>query len=329
MRIVHLYFVFSLWLLTMQPLRAQVPTQQEVLKEESKLILERSIKIAERFYVMADEEDLREITDDILASRETSDLLKECIMRTQRRFFLFRYPSDGFWVKGYVSLVPEPLTNPLLILLRGGNRIFGLANPANDFSCVRNYTVLATAYRGGVSEGADEFGGDEVNDVENLIRYLPQLEQKLALQLAPSSVSMLGVGRGAMEMFLALGRSSFLQNYVSRAASLSGVLDMPAWMRHREDVRHMFVRDFGLIPGVNEEQWIQRRNPLNAVPLIKKDLPFLIIQRTRDTRAAPEEGRTMFKKLQENGNCVEYWEVSDGDYCLKKRMEWIADWFEK
>ena len=41
----------------------------------------------------------------------------------------------------------------------------------------------------------------------------------------------------------------------------------------------------------------------------------------------------MVSKLQKNGNSVEYIEIKNGGHCLKnlknKRMEIIADWFEK
>ncbi len=60
--------------------------------------------------------------------------------------------------------------------MRGGNRMFGLMHPA--YASIKNYTVLTTTYRGGVSEGTDEFGGNEVNDVVNLVKYLPVIEEK-------------------------------------------------------------------------------------------------------------------------------------------------------
>ena len=63
-------------------------------------------------------------------------------------------------------------------------------------------------------------------------------------------------------MFLSLAQSPSLQSYVSKAASLSGHLDIQECMRYRPDMRKMFIRDFGLVPGENEEQWTARRNPL-------------------------------------------------------------------
>ncbi|HEY5235965.1 MAG TPA: prolyl oligopeptidase family serine peptidase [Rhabdochlamydiaceae bacterium] len=313
-------------------LNAEEKSREEILKEESRAILENSLKIAAQFYTLEEGEELREITQAVLQSRETRDHIKERILTSGRRIFLFTYPSDGFQVKGYISFVPNPSENPLLIFLRGGNRLLGLMNPASTYSCMRNYTVLGTAYRGGVSEGEDKFGGDEVNDVQNLVEYLPTLAQKLELQLHPKSVFILAGSRGGMEMFLSLAKSPALQQYVSKAASLSGLLDIQECMRYRPDMRKMFIRDFGLVPGENEEQWTARRNPLLAVPKIRKDLPFLILQGTEDLRTSLNEGIHMVEKLRENGNPVDYLEIAGGDHCLSNQpdcLKWIADWFEK
>lgn len=306
--------------------------ENSILDEESKRVLERSHRIATQFYTLEIGEEIKEITADILMSNETKETIKQTILTTGRRFFLFTYPSDGFQVKGYISFVPDPTGKPLLILLRGGNRIFGLMNPATDLSCIKDYTVIATTYRGGVSEGTDQFGGEEVNDVQNLIRYVPVLEQKLGVSIQSKEVYLLGGSRGGMEMFLALGRSSALQHYITKAVSLSGLLDMQECIRSREDMKSMFIKDFGLVPGDNDEEWISARDPILTVPNIRRDLPILIIQGTSDNRVTLDEGYHMVEKLEANGNHVDYMEVSEGDHCLgnhPNRVELITEWLER
>ncbi len=313
---------------TLNPLTAN----QEILKKEGEAILEKCLKIAAEFYHLEEGDELREITSEILNSHETQDSIKELIRKTDRRFFLFKYPSDGFKVYGYISFVPDPSGNPLLLFLRGGNRIFGLMHPATELSCLRNYTVIATTYRGGVSEGVDEFGGAEVSDVNHLFRYMPTLEEKLNFSFDPENVFMLGGSRGGMEMFLALSRSPDLQYQINKAASLSGILDINEYICSREGQKQMFIRDFGLVPLENEEEWVKLRNPIDAVPLIRKDLPFLILQGTNDLRVSLDQGRHMALKLKENGNPVTYLEIPGGDHCLRnfpERMNLIADWFEE
>jgi len=324
-KILHAFFS---WPLLIYPLQE---TREDALNKEEKLAFENGLRIAKDYYHLEEGRDYNEITEKVLQSDDTSQHFKQLILDSGRRFIVFSYPSDGFQVKGLLSFVPEPSTNPLLIFLRGGNRLHSLQDPATDYLCIRNYTIITTTYRGGVSEGTDEYGGNDVNDVYNLMAYFPALQEKLDLHFQPSKIFMLGASRGGMQAFLSLSRFTSLQNMVHKAASLSGLLDMNECILDREDMKEMFIDDFGLLPNVNEEEWIRRRNPLNAVADIRKDLPFLIIQGTDDQRVGLIEGYNMVSRLEENGNPVTYIEIPGGTHCLrnqKDRMDIIADWFE-
>ncbi len=310
---------------------AEGRTRQDILKEESKSVFERSLRIAKQFYSLGEGQEFEEITESILESEETKESIKQLIRSTGRRFFLFKYPSDGFQVKGYISFLPDAEENPLLIFLRGGNRIFGLMHPATDLTCAHCYTVIATAYRGGVSEGKDEFGGAEVNDIQHLVEYFPMLQEKIGVHFVPKKTFILGGSRGGMEMFLALSRSTSLQYKVTKAVSLSGLLDLQECMAYRDDMRAMFIRDFGLDPENNEEAWVAYRNPIANVSNLRKDLPILILQGTEDVRVSLDEGRHLANVLESNGNSVTYVEVEGGNHCLANqpdRMKIIMDWLE-
>jgi len=305
-------------------------TREELLEKDSQQVIERCERIAKNLYALGENEDINEITDLLLDSPDTKEHAKKSIRETGRRFFLFTYPSDGLKIKGYISFVPNSHENPLLILLRGGNRLFGLMNPASDLSCFKNYTVIATAYRGGVSEGIDEFGGDDVNDVNNLINYFPELQNKLSMYFLPKSTYILGGSRGGMEMFLALARFPELQNKVDKIVSLSGLLNLNECIKWRSDMKKMFQEDFGL-NSENEQEWIKLRNPMEVVDQINTNIPILILQGTDDIRVSVEEGYGFVKKLEENGNSVTYIEVPGGDHCLgnqPSRVDLIADWLE-
>lgn len=326
------YICTLCFLFIFQYLHTSEKTIEELLKEESKLILERSRRIADQFYSLEEGRDFKEITECILNSADTKESIKRRILATGRCFFLFKYPSDEFQVKGYISFVPNSSKNPLLIFLRGGNRIFGLMHPATDFTCNKNYTVIATAYRGGVSEGIDEYGGNEVNDIHNLIEYFPILQEKLKTYFTPQKTFILGASRGGMEMFLALNRFTSLQHQITKAASLSGLLDLRECMICRyNNMRKMFIDHFGLIPGKNEDEWIIYRNPLTNISNIRKDLLILILQGTNDLRIDLKEGHNMVKTLKANRNDVSYLEISGGTHCLANqpnRMDIITNWFE-
>lgn len=329
MKITKKHFLLTVFFLSVfSQVNGEKP-RHEILREESKSVLERSLRIAEQFYSL--EGELKEITAAILESEETRKEIKQLVRSTGRRFFLFNYPSDGFLVKGYISFLPDSEKNSLLIFLRGGNGLLGLMHPATDFTCAHNYTVIATTYRGGVSEGKDEFGGAEVSDVHNLLEYFPIIQEKIGVYFSPQKTFVLGASRGGMEMFLALNRSISVQSKVTKAVSLSGRLDLQECMVYREDMRKMFIRDFGLEPEKNEAAWIAYRNPITNISSIRSDLPVFILQGTKDLRVSLNDGLHMANALENNGNSVTYLEVQGGDHCLANqpdRMSIITNWLE-
>lgn len=327
-----LFFVFISFQIN-RLLAADSPLEEEEsVEQKTEKILKISQKLA-TFYELPLGVDLWEITEDVLQSPLVGASQKQLIQESERRIFLFTYPSDDLMVKGIVSFVPHPATHPLLVLLRGGNgnQAFGILNPGMDLMTLKDYTILTTTYRGGVSEGQDELGGADVNDVQNLVKFIPQLEDKLNVSLQNEKMYLLGQSRGGMEMFLTLGRFPELQTHFTKIVSLSGLLDMREFVTTRPDLKSMFAQEFGLIENVNEEEWINLRNPILVADKINPTLPILIIQGTCDNRVSLEQGYHMVSRLQANGNDVTYWEIEGGIHCLETRhdrAQLILDWLE-
>lgn len=305
--------------------------EQENLSQEGKVIMEQSLKIAE-MYNLPKGVQFKDITNEVFNHSTTTSSQKARLLHYHRKIFLFQYPSDGFFVKGFISFTPHSIHQPLLIVLRGGNREFGLLNPANDLVSYKDYIVLTTTYRGGVSEGKDEFGGTDVNDVKNLMSFFPKLEERLDISFQPSQVFMLGASRGAMEMFLALSRYPDLQMKIDKIVSLSGILDLRELMQERPDMTEMFKQDFGLTSEENEEDWINTRDPILATSQIRKDLPILILEGTDDERIGTNQGHNLLQKLKETQHQnVTYWELYGGKHSLQNmtdRMNLIVGWLE-
>lgn len=303
--------------------------KQQFLQTDNHIIADYSQRMLS-FYQLGENEQWRDVTEQVLTSPDTSDQTKEQIRSHHRRLIVFKYPSDGLWVKGFISFTPNPEYHPLLILFRWGNREFALMNPGVDLANYGNYTVISSTLRGGVSEGQDEFGGADVHDTKNLVDYLPTLAQKLGIQLHPHCVYMLGPSRGGMEMFLTLARYPALQQYVDKVISLSSMLDLNKQIQDRPfDMKEMFKQDFGLREGVNDQEWIAQRNPLQTIPYLRKDLPILILQGTADNRISLEEGYRMVRELQKSGHQVDYREYQGGDHTLTnvpQLMDQVSNW---
>ena len=89
------------------------------------------------------------------------------------------YLSDGLRIKGYVLTPAEAGKHPCIIFNRGGNPTL---DSLTRESMIRGrmarlasagYFIAASHYRqGGGSEGKDEYGGNDVHDVLNLIPLL-------------------------------------------------------------------------------------------------------------------------------------------------------------
>jgi len=299
------------------------------MKESNDRIEALSIEYA-KLYTLPPGCDFLNITSSVLNHPLVKDKQKEHLRTTHRQVVIFNYPSDDLKIKGLISFIPHAKDSPTLVFLRGGNRTFGILNPGSDLVCFNDYTVITTTYRGGVSEGEDEYGGDDVNDVKNLIEYIPTLQNKLTVPASPH-MFLLGASRGGMQMFLALERFPELQTKFSKIVALSGLFDLHCSMTMRPDMKEMFTDDFRYIEGVNEEEWIRRRDPQKDINKIDSNLPILILDGSADERIAPEEGLQMAKALKEYGKQVTYQIVQGGDHCLRNqsdRVQIITKWLE-
>ena len=71
-------------------------------------------------------------------------------------------------------------------------------NPGIIFATYKDYTVISSTLRGGISEGKDEFGGADIDDMKNLMSFIPVLAKELGIELHPGCVFMLGPSRGRL-----------------------------------------------------------------------------------------------------------------------------------
>lgn len=324
------FLSFGLFVTTLSSFPFSTYASDDALAKENQLIMRRSLAIA-KLYQLPPGQWMKDITEEVCRSTITTNTERLNLIEYDRRIILFEYPSDGLKVKGIFSYTPRSDGQPVLIFLRGGNRLFGLMNPAADLLSYKDYTIITTTYRDGVSPGKDEFGGTDVNDVKNLIDFIPILVKELKIPLQFKHIFMIGGSRGGLEMFLTLARYPELQNQIDKVVSLSAVLDVHQWIKERPDMKQAFERDFGLIPSVNEEEWLKKRDPLLAAARIQTCLPILILQGTQDTRVSLEEGRQMAKRLRENGSPVTYWEIKGGKHTLDNvpdRLDLIFGWLE-
>lgn len=136
-------------------------------------------------------------------------------------FSLIVYKSDSLLVSGIIA---EPKQNgkfPVVIFNRGGNKEIGkTAKGKTLFSLLQvsnlvdeGYVILAPCYREN-----DEFGGNDINDVLNLLNTT-----KFVKKADSERIGMAGWSRGGMMTYLALQKSEKIKT----AVVINGPTDLP------------------------------------------------------------------------------------------------------
>ncbi len=199
------------------------------------------------------------------------------------------YLSDGLKVKGYTANKKMDKTqpdqyHPCVIYNRGGNKDFGALNEYKAVFILGRiaswgYAVAASQYRGNMGgEGKEEFGGEDVNDIVNLIPVFTTMEHA-----DTSKVGLYGWSRGGMMTYLALTKTCRFKAAIVGA----GLTDLWAWMETRNDtiesVYGANIPDY----ATNTKSVLDARSVSKQVDKICKTTPILMLHGTADWRVSP------------------------------------------
>jgi len=197
------------------------------------------------------------------------------------------YESDGLTIAGFLAYPADASADaplPCLVFNRGGNRDFGKMSPKrfaylSERLCTQGYVLIASNYRGvEESEGADEFGGADVNDVVNALNIFDQLD------FADSErIGMWGHSRGGMMTYLALLRT----DRVDAAVVSGGVADARLSIEDRPVMEPAVFAQ--CVPGWedNREAELDHRSAILHASDMPDDCPVLIAHGTSDWRVSP------------------------------------------
>lgn len=192
------------------------------------------------------------------------------------------YWSDGLKVRGYMAQARDSAGPvPCVIFNRGGHGDLGALNDSSAVMFLsriahHGYVVVASQYRGAVgSEGQDEFGGDDVNDVLNLFPLLDAEPQADA-----SRIGMWAWSRGTLNTSHVLARS----DRVSAAIFWSGLYDLQSAFDERPEAAEVVSK---LIPqwSTQREQAIHHRSPVRWADTLCKSTPILLVHGSADPRS--------------------------------------------
>ena len=237
------------------------------------------------------------------------------------------YLSDGLQVKGYLAYPKDANENyPCIIWNRGGS----LNDGATDSFTARGifgqmaswgYVVFASQYRGNAgSQGKEQLGGEDVNDILNLI---PLAEE---IPIADNNLwAMEGWSRGGMMTYLTL-----IRNPKFRCVVLSGAIsNLKKYAEENQDKISLYKN---LIIGNNLEEEIDKRTIINQVEKLPK-IPYLLLHGGDDSIVSPIQTIDMATKMHRLGFTYRLVIFEEGDHFLKNHRKEVDRlrrlWFDK
>lgn len=239
------------------------------------------------------------------------------------------YYSDGLKINGFV-IQPKAAGNyPVIIFNRGGNKSFGSFKAIHIIYFLsqlasEGYVVVASNYRGdGISEGQDEFGGADVNDVINLIDILPEINGA-----DTSKIGMYGWSRGGMMTYIALTKT----NKIKAAIVGGGVSDHFETIKDRPGMEAVMQE---LIPNYenNKTAELEKRSAVYFADQLSKEVPILIVHGSSDWRVKSSQAYKMAMKLDELRVPYRLKIYEGGDHGLKEFKpdlnREVIEWFNR
>lgn len=240
------------------------------------------------------------------------------------------YLSDGLKVSGYIAYPEgEQKKYPCLIWCRGG---IGNAGAVDKFTARGifgqlaswGYCVFASQYRGNDGgEGHDDFGGDDVNDVINLIPLADEIPQ------ANKNIwGIEGWSRGGMMTYLTLTKT----NIFKAAIVLGGIANLHCNSDESIFMRRLYEQTLGRYKEIEFKNKCKTRSIINFADQLPKTTPLLIIHGNEDRRVLPHDSLDLSYKLLDLNIPYRLVMLEGGDHFLKSHRKEVNDmrknWFE-
>ena len=209
--------------------------------------------------------------------------------------FEITYLSDGLKIRGLLAKPKKSEKYPCVIYNRGGNREFGSLKVYHGAIWLgqiakEGYVVIASQYRGnGGSEGQEEFGGKDVNDVIILTEVLKEIENA-----DTEKIGMYGWSRGGMMTYIALTKTDKIKAAVVEGA----VSDNYEIIKDRPEMETNVLAE--LIPNYEKvkEEELTKRSAIKWADKFPKDVPILMLHGNADWRVKPEQSLKLALELE-------------------------------
>jgi len=240
------------------------------------------------------------------------------------------YSSNGLKINGLLAKPKKQGNYPCIIYNRGGNREFGLLKAAHGALALgsiakEGYVVIASQYRGnGGSEGQEEFGGKDINDVLVLTEVLKEIEHANT-----KKIGMYGWSRGGMMTYIALTKTDKI-----KAAVVGGaVSDVHETIKDRPKMETNVMAE--LIPNYKSQKTeeLDKRSAIGWVDKFPKNVPILILHGNSDWRVKAGQSLKMAIELEKYRIPYRLIVFEGGDHGIKEHKDevntQVLNWFNR
>ncbi len=209
-------------------------------------------------------------------------------------FFRITYLSDSLKIKGFIAKPIQKGNFPCIISNRGRTGNFGKWNETGiGFFLGKlaswGYVVVASQYRGNDgSEGKEEAGGKDINDVLHLVPALKEIDNA-----DTSRIGIEGASRGGMMTYLALKQTCKFKAAVVLAGAANSFKQL---INRPEFEKHVYAK---YIPNYsnNKEDELKARSAVFWADSMCKTTPLLIMHGSADWRVRASESLELVTKL--------------------------------
>ena len=269
--------------------------------------------------------ELKELQIKMLASSWGKDSIDGTVVES------ITYISDGLKVKSYVAYPADTSKKyPCVIWNRGGIGEKGVIDSYTArglFGQIASwgYVVFASQYRGNAGgEGKDEFGGDDVNDVLNLIPLADGLEfadtKKWGIE---------GWSRGGMMTYLTLTKTKLF----SCAIVTGGIANLRCNSEESKFMRRLYEVTLGTYSEDEFNNKCESRSIINFPEKLSKNTPLLILHGTDDKRVLPHDSLDLSYQLLKHKIPYRLVMLEGGDHFMRKHRKEVDEmrksWFGK
>ncbi|GMN06429.1 prolyl oligopeptidase family serine peptidase [Croceitalea sp. MTPC5] len=238
----------------------------------------------------------------------------------QIEFYRITYLSDSLKIKGFIAKPIGEGSFPCVISNRGGSGEFGKWNEIGvGFFLGKlaswGYVVVASQYRGNDgSEGQDEIGGKDLNDVLSLVNTLNEIDNA-----DTSRIGIEGASRGGMMTYRALKASCEFK----AAVVLAGAANAFTLLNRPDFEENVYAK---YIPGYynNKEKELKARSAVFWADKMCKTTPMLIMHGSSDWRVTASESLELVQELYKYEHPVRYILFEGADHRIS---EFRSDYF--